>query len=198
VLLAVAGDVERGHLQEVGIIPEESEALVAPLTQEPADRARGMIMIKMLRRRITAYCAPIILRRPHFSDVILAQLVSAIEVGGTALGVLACLASTTEPRWGRGATRVVLVRHRLLTTRAPSVAGWDPRVVADNLSLAPPMFAVPTTVARTVADQAVERQSVREALIATEGEVRERLTALRATLHRYLERRVDHSPPFWT
>jgi hypothetical protein len=98
VLLPVAGDVERGHMQEVGIVPEESESVVAPLTQQPADGSGGMIMIKVLWGWLTADRAPIVLCRPHLGDVILGQLVSTVEVGGTALRVLARLAATGEAR----------------------------------------------------------------------------------------------------
>jgi hypothetical protein len=55
-----------------------------------------MIMIKMLRLGVAAHGACVTLRCSHLSDVILGELVSTVEVGGTALGVLTCLAATSE------------------------------------------------------------------------------------------------------
>jgi hypothetical protein len=83
-------------MQKIGIVSEEPEPVVASLAQQPADRPSGMIMIKMLWPWITADRAPVSLRQAHLRDVVLGQLVSTVEIGGTALGVPASLAATTE------------------------------------------------------------------------------------------------------
>jgi hypothetical protein len=48
VLLAVTLDVERGDAEEVRLVPEQSQALVASLTQEGADLAGRVIVVQML------------------------------------------------------------------------------------------------------------------------------------------------------
>ena len=81
VLLPVPGDVQRGHVQETGIVPEQSESVVASLTQQPSDCASGMVMIKVLRLRIATDRAPVVLRGPHPVDGGARELVATIEVG---------------------------------------------------------------------------------------------------------------------
>jgi hypothetical protein len=58
----MAFDVEGSHVQEVGIVPEETEALVAALTEQLPDPTSRMIMIKVLRRRIPTDAASVLLR----------------------------------------------------------------------------------------------------------------------------------------
>jgi len=92
----VEADVLRGGTQHCGIVAEEAETVVASLTQQSANRAGGMIMIKVLWSGITADRAPVVLRRPQLGDVILRHLVATVEIGGAALSVLARLATTAE------------------------------------------------------------------------------------------------------
>jgi hypothetical protein len=83
-------------MQQVGIIAEQAEAVVASLAQQSADGASVVIMIKVLRCRITADSALVALRQAHLGDVDLGQLVPTVEICGAVLGVFACLAATAE------------------------------------------------------------------------------------------------------
>jgi hypothetical protein len=82
VFLSVAGDVERSYMQQIGVVTEEPESVVAPLTQQPADGAGGMVMIEVLRCWITADRAAVVLGRPHLIDSVPRELVATIEVRG--------------------------------------------------------------------------------------------------------------------
>jgi hypothetical protein len=62
VRLAVPRDVESGDVQQVRVVPEQTEAVVASLAQQPANLARVMIVIKVLRPRLSADGATVALR----------------------------------------------------------------------------------------------------------------------------------------
>jgi hypothetical protein len=62
VSLAVAGHVEGGHMQQVGIVAEQTQPLVAPLAQQPADLSGLVVVIEVLRPRFSADGAPVVLR----------------------------------------------------------------------------------------------------------------------------------------
>ena len=65
-LLLVTLDVEGGDSEEVGLVPEESETVVAPLAEQLSDAARGVIMIKVLRRRGVTDSATVVLSGSEF------------------------------------------------------------------------------------------------------------------------------------
>nr|WP_294568483.1 hypothetical protein [uncultured Arthrobacter sp.] len=54
-------DVQRRHPQQEGIVAEQAEALIAPLTEQPSDPAAEVVMIKVLRPRGAADGAQITL-----------------------------------------------------------------------------------------------------------------------------------------
>jgi hypothetical protein len=183
VLLTVAFYVERRDMQEIWVVAEETEPVVAPLTQQPANHAGRMVVVQVLRFGVPADGAQVALRCSHLSDVILCEFVSTIKVGGTALGVLAGLAATPEARRRCRASRVILVSHGLLAGRAPTESVGDPRVVTNNFALATPMLAIPAIIARAIARKAVEGEAVRLRLVTSKCGMRKSLSTLRAPLH---------------
>jgi hypothetical protein len=74
--------VEGGDMQQVRVVAEQAQPVVAPLAQEPADRACRMVVIKMLWCWITTDRTPVVLGRPHLVDSVPGELVATIEVRG--------------------------------------------------------------------------------------------------------------------
>jgi hypothetical protein len=155
-------------MQEIGIVPEESEPVVAPLTQQSADRAGGMIVVKMLLSRITADRASVALGLPHVMESLRRELVTTIEVGGAVRFALAGLALATEASGAAGVSGVILMRYRLLAGGAPTEAFRDPGMIADQLAHRATTLPVVGVALRAVARLAVEGRAVAERPVSPE------------------------------
>nr|WP_232796923.1 hypothetical protein [Blastococcus atacamensis] len=53
-LLSMPGDVQRGRVQKPGLVTEEAEPVVAPLAEQRSGLPAVVVVIEMLRLRVTA------------------------------------------------------------------------------------------------------------------------------------------------
>jgi hypothetical protein len=184
-LLAVTFDIEAGDVEEVGIVAEQTEALVAPLAEQLSDSAVLVIVIKVLRFRVRTDAASVLLRLPQRAQFLLTELVLPIEVGIPACGAFAGLAPTRQARHCATAPVEVLVRDRLLARRTPTKSFGNPRMVSDGLPHGLTALAVMRVALRPVTGQAVEGQPVPEGAVPAELRSRLRFPARGASLHRF-------------
>jgi hypothetical protein len=176
-------DVVRRCPQDHRIVPELAEAEVAPLAQQRPHPSGVMIMIQVLRSRVAADGAAIVLGRPQPIDLRLGDPVLPAPVCVAAGPPIACPAHAAEPRPLTAVQREVLVGHRLSAGGTPSEAIRYPGVVPDRLALRSPGLPVPSAAPTAVAREAVERESVGQRPVAPEGTQRLFLTARWADLH---------------
>jgi hypothetical protein len=78
----MALDVQSSDVEEVGVISEQTETLVAPLAEQLPDPAGRMIVIEVLGLRVTTDAAPVLLCLPQAAQLTLSELVLAVEVAG--------------------------------------------------------------------------------------------------------------------
>jgi hypothetical protein len=131
VLLAVALHVEGGDVQQVGVVAEQAQPVVAPLAQQPADPAGGMVVIKVLRLPIAADGADIALIPTKLIDRVAGDSVLAEPVRVLAQAVMARLAAPTEAGRRGGVADVVLVRNGPFAGGTPPETIRHPGQVAD-------------------------------------------------------------------
>jgi hypothetical protein len=113
VRLAVALDVESGDVEEVRIVAEQAEPVVAPLAEQPADLAGRVIVIEVLWPLVAADPAPVLLRRTQIRQLRRGELVRAVEVARRVRRTIARAAPASEAGRCAGVADVVLVCHGL-------------------------------------------------------------------------------------
>ena len=143
--------------------------MVAPLTEKPANAPRVVIMVEVLRVRVTTDGAPITLLLTELGDRGLREAVLAVEVAVRVRRVVAPFAAAAEAGRASRVARVVPVSDRPLTCRTPPEAVRDPGVVADLPAQLPATLLVPPPTSFAVALEAVEGQAIRLRAVAPEG-----------------------------
>ena len=125
-------DIVSGGSEDVGVVLQQSEALVTSLAEQLPDATRLVIVVEVLRAGIPADAASVVLCRPQGVQLTPCQLVLAVEVAVRVGRSVTGPASRTESRGGTSVARVVLVRDRLLAGRAPPEAVRNPGVIANK------------------------------------------------------------------
>jgi hypothetical protein len=153
-------DVVGRRTQDLRIVTHEPEPLVASLAEKLPGPPRGVIVIEVLRGRLTTDGATIVLGRTDVGELPLGEPVPPIEVRLTVGDAVAGFAPAAEAGRCSAVADIVLVRDGLLASRAPTEAGRDPRMIADLLTHRVTVLPVPRVVALPVAGQAVEGEAV--------------------------------------
>jgi hypothetical protein len=179
----MAVDVQGGGVQEVGIVAEEPQAVIAPLAEQPSYPAGLVIVVEVLGIRVGADGAPVLLPFTERLQLVLGEPVLPVEVGIPVGSASACLAPTGQTRCAAPALVELFVRQHLLTAGTPSEAVRYPRVITDDVSLSLAALAVVLVALRPVAHPAVERQPVGERAVPSEVRRRLGLRTGRASLH---------------
>jgi hypothetical protein len=88
----VEADVLGGSAQQLGIVAEETQPLVAPLAEQLSDLFGRVIVVEVLGMWLPADRTPVVLGRTDCCDLVSGESIHAIEVRVAACDALACLA----------------------------------------------------------------------------------------------------------
>jgi hypothetical protein len=89
-------DVVRGRAEQLRVIAEETEPVIAPLAEQLPRRSADVVVVEVLRLRISADRAAVVLTPPEVGKLPGSQLVLAVEVRGAARSAVTALAATAE------------------------------------------------------------------------------------------------------